>query len=142
MAHCGSANRQRGNVSAQKDDSGSFIAVDDALVRKTTTVVAAWTQHGRAACSAYGGARLAERRGRCDAARAHVACGDPGEGRDGGSQGWPTTHGPAGQGRPRRAGPVGPRRGSVRDAGVARVGAAGSVSISLGPVCVSLSPNF
>jgi hypothetical protein len=40
-------------------------------------------------------------------------------------------HGPAGQGRPRLAGPAGPRRRSVRDAGVARdiahVGAVGSV---------------
>jgi hypothetical protein len=71
------------------------------------------TQHGRAACGAYVDARLAERHGRCDAAHARVARGDRGEGRDGGSQGWPMTHGPACQGRPRRAGPAGPLRGST-----------------------------
>jgi hypothetical protein len=38
---------------------GSFIAVDDALVRTTTTVVTARTQHGRAACGAYAHARVA-----------------------------------------------------------------------------------
>jgi hypothetical protein len=42
-------------------------------MRKTTTVVAVRTQHGRAACGAYGGARLAEQHGRRDAARARVA---------------------------------------------------------------------
>jgi hypothetical protein len=51
--------------------------------------------------------RLAGRRG-------VLTHGARGEDRDGGSQGRPTTHGPAGQSRPRRACPAGPRRGSVR----------------------------
>jgi hypothetical protein len=115
----------------KRDSSGSCKAVDDALAHRTTTLVATWAQHGRAACGAYGGARLVKRRGRRDAARAGVASGDREEASDGGSQGWPTAHGPAGQSRPRRAGPAGPRRGSVRDAGVAcdvaRVGAVNSI---------------
>jgi hypothetical protein len=36
-------------------------------------------------------------------------------------------HGPTDQGLTSACGPSGPRRGSVRDAGVARMGAAGSV---------------
>jgi hypothetical protein len=43
MAHGGRATRRRKSVSAPEGQLGSFIAVDDALVRTTTTVVAAWT---------------------------------------------------------------------------------------------------
>jgi hypothetical protein len=76
MVHGRGATRRRKSVSAPEGLLGSFIAVDDALVHTTTTVVAAWTQHGRAACGAYGGAWLAERRGRRDAAHERVARGD------------------------------------------------------------------
>jgi hypothetical protein len=76
MAHGGRATRRRKSVSVPEGQLGSFIAVDDALVCTTTTVVAAWTQHGRATCGAYGGARLAERRGRRGTTHARVATGD------------------------------------------------------------------
>jgi hypothetical protein len=45
-------------------------------MRKTTTVVAARTQHGRAACVTYDGVRLAERHDRRGAAHARVAIGE------------------------------------------------------------------
>jgi hypothetical protein len=123
MAHGGRAKPAARNVCAQKERLGFFIAVDNDLARTKTTVVSAWG----ATRPRYGGDATgrAARVGATPPVRAwRVAPGD----RAGMAvrQCGPTAHGPADQGRPRRAGPAGPRR-NPRDAGAtARSGRPGT----------------
>jgi hypothetical protein len=90
-----------------------------------TVRVAAWVVGAATTCTGAGQVRQHD----------HWLGGACGLGEQGGGMAVPgATHGPTDQGLASSCGPRGPRRGSVRDAGVARVGAVGPVQILLGPV--------
>jgi hypothetical protein len=80
--------------------------------RQVVDTSAVWARHGGVHGRSTAATPLGERRRSTQLARALVARGARGEGRDSGStREGPTAHGPKGAGRPQHAGPAGPRRG-------------------------------